>query len=86
MKKNPEKKERFIYKDLGDELLIYDSISDNAHFLNGTAKLIFELLRENYSTEEIEKEIRKKFKIADSSKIQEDIKKALEDFKAKELI
>jgi len=59
MEKTEEKKERFVFKDLGDELLIYDSQSDNAHFLNGTAKLVFELIQKNCSFDEIEEEIRK---------------------------
>ena len=86
MKKSEEKKERFIYKNLGEELLIYDELSDKAHFLNGTAKEIFLLLQKNYSHEEIEKEIRKKFRINDNSNIENDIKKAYEEFKAKGLI
>ena len=86
MKEPKEKKERFIYKDLGEELLVYDELSDKAHFLNGTAKEIFLLLQKNYSHEEIEKEIRKKFKINDDSNIENDIKKAYEEFKTKGLI
>ena len=86
MKKPEEKKERFIYKDLGEELLIYDELSDKAHFLNGTAKEIFLLLQKNYSHEEIEKGIRNKFEIKDDRNIKDDIKKAYEEFKAKGLI
>jgi PqqD family protein of HPr-rel-A system len=86
MKKTEEKKGRFIYKDLGEELLVYDELSDKAHFLNGTAREIFLLLQKNYSHEEIEKEIRKKFKIEDSRNVGEDIRKAYEEFKARGLI
>lgn len=86
MKKTEEKKERFIFKDLGEELLVYDSLSDNAHFLNGTAKLVFELLQKKYSNDQIEQEIRKKFKIKDDKNIADEIKKTCEDLKAKGLI
>ena len=86
MKKPEEKKERFIYKNLGEELLIYDELSDKAHFLNGTAKKIFLLLQKNYSHEEMEKEIRKKFEIKGNRNIEDDIRKVYEEFKVKGLI
>ena len=76
----------FDHQGILDELLIYDSKSDCAHFLNGTAKLVFQLLQKNHSIEEIEKEIRKKFKVENDKKINDDIKKIYEDFKAKGLI
>ncbi|OGL39675.1 MAG: hypothetical protein A3C43_03315 [Candidatus Schekmanbacteria bacterium RIFCSPHIGHO2_02_FULL_38_11] len=86
MEKTEEKKERFVFKDLGDELLIYDSQSDNAHFLNGTAKLVFELIQKNCSFDEIEEEIRKKFKVSDDKNVASEIKKTCEDLKTKGLL
>jgi len=64
-----------IKKDLGNELMLYDTDSDELHVFNSSARMIYQMLEQGKTDEEIKTELKKNFKIDESVDINNDIKK-----------
>jgi hypothetical protein len=74
----PIRKPGILFKDIGNERLLYSVEGKEIHALNPTAKLIWELCDGGHSCEDMEQAIRAKFAVHDKHDVIGDIKKTLE--------
>jgi PqqD family protein of HPr-rel-A system len=80
-------KDRFIIKDMGEEgVVVYDQKQGEVHFLNPMANLIWNLSRENKTSEEIERTLQERFHSEDRGEISLDIETCLRELREKELL
>lgn len=77
---------KILSTDLESEGLLYNTKSDEVHILNKTARLIYRLKRDGKNNIEIEKTVRKTFKIDVDQNIDSDIRKCLNDLAEKGLL
>jgi len=78
--------EKVLAKELDNELMLYDSETDNVHVLNPTARHIYEEYRKGKALHEIEQSLRKSFRISGSTDISADIESYLSEMKKRGLI
>ncbi|UCF67134.1 MAG: PqqD family protein [Acidobacteriota bacterium] len=72
--------------DLGSELLIIDDRRRRFHFLNSTARRIWDLCDGTHSRNEIEAEIARLFPATPVERVRHDVDKALEELEREEVI
>ena len=78
--------DRFTSRDLGDELIIHDGVTDSVHILSGTAKIVYESHRAGKTQEEIVETIRRSFAVPEGIDVLQDVIKCLEELRTKELV
>lgn len=75
-----------LTKNLGSELMMYDSHRDEVHVLNATASMVLTLLREGQSVDGIEREIRRRFYVQDGHDVAGELRQCLEELQCKGLL
>lgn len=75
-----------VTKELKNELMLYDTKSDHLHILDTTGRLIYKMLHEGKSVDEIETAIRDKFQVSDGQNIRNDILNFAQQLQAKGLM
>ncbi|HXK59316.1 MAG TPA: PqqD family protein [Acidobacteriota bacterium] len=78
--------ERFTSRDLGDELIIHDGVTDSVHVLNRTARMVYELSRAGKTVEAVVDALRQSFPVPEDRDLSGDVLKCLEELRAKELV
>ena len=78
--------DKIIEKELASEMMLYDSIKDEIHILNDTARLMYKLYKEGKNNIEIEQAIRKSFTIDASIDLTSDVKRCIDEFEKKDLL
>lgn len=78
-------KERTI-RDLKDEMMIYEPEADLIHFLNPTARRIYQLYQQGMDSRTIEDVMREEFEIPEGRDLQADIQRCLKEFLQKDLL
>ena len=78
--------DKIIEKELTSEMMLYDSIKDEIHILNDTARLMYKLYKEGKNNIEIEQAIRQSFSIDESVDLTSDIQQCLDEFERKDLL
>jgi len=81
-----EKNKNIIARDLLDELMLFDSDSDNLHVLNQSARLIYTLYKEGKNIHEIALALKHEFRVKNESVLENDIKKCIKEFEEKGLM
>ncbi len=79
------RKQRTI-KDLKDEMMIYEPEADLIHFLNPTARRIYQLHEQGMDERAIEHVMRQEFEIPAGRDLQADIQRCLREFREKDLL
>jgi len=77
---------RRTIKDLNDEMMIYEPEADLIHFLNRTARRIYQLHQLGMDSHTIEDVMRKEFEIPEGRDLQADIQRCLKEFRQKDLL
>ena len=75
-----------IAKELGGDLMLYDAARDEVHILNGTARLIYELHEKGKDIAQIAELIKSSFRVEDTGRIEQDIRRSIDELKRKGLI
>ena len=78
--------DKLIAKEIDSDLMLYNSELDEVHILNATAQVIYKLLRDGKSFEEIEQELRSRFLLEEGHDILRDIEECAQLLKKMELI
>jgi hypothetical protein len=78
--------ERFASRDLGDELIIHDAVTDSVHVLSKTARVVYEMSRAGKGVDEIVEVVRQSFTISDGQDVAKDVLKCLEQLRSKQLV
>lgn len=78
-KDSPKASSRIVFREEGDDALLFDPNSGNVKVLNDTGKFIWENLDGKNSKNALVKKIMDAFDISDEKKIREDLEKFLED-------
>lgn len=78
-----ENNKKIICKPVDEELMLYDESTGKIHFLNNTAKIIWEAFQAGKGVEEIEELIRKQFDSCESVDLRKHIVDTLNLFKNK---
>lgn len=78
--------EKIIEKELASEMMLYDSIKDEIHILNDTARWMYKLYKEGKNNIEIEQAIRQSFTIDTSIDLTSDVKRCIDEFEKKDLL
>lgn len=73
-------------KELGSELILYDTERDDVHVLNVTAQLIYNLYKEGKDITEIEQGVKNNFQFEEDQDISEHVNKCLDELEKKGLI
>ncbi|MEA2014577.1 MAG: PqqD family protein [Thermodesulfobacteriota bacterium] len=77
---------RIIPKEVGLDLMLYDTEQDEVHVLNPTARLVYELYKKGRTMAEIEQEIRKSFQADDRHDLHGDVLRCSGELREKGLI
>ena len=75
-----------ISKKVGQDLMLYDADRDEVHVLNATAQVVYDLYREGKELDQIELEVRRRFRTEADQDIRNAIRQCIDDLKNKELI
>ena len=67
-----------VEKQIGNELMIYDTESDSVHIMNPSAQLILEMLRKGSNKEEIIAAIKGQFEVPSTMMIDNEIVKTID--------
>lgn len=81
-----KKKNGISARQLGGELMLYDTAQDKVHVLNETGVLVWELLDGNKALAEIEENMRQKFPDAPAETINKDLREIIAKLKQEGLI
>ena len=75
-----------VAKQVGGELILYDSANEVIHVLNMTAATIFRLCDGSHTLEYIAKALEESFDGVESVQVYEDVKRTLDVLEAKHLV
>jgi hypothetical protein len=78
--------QRFIFKEMGSDLMCYDCDEDEVHILNLTASAVYRLLCEGKSETEIVQSLAVVFPGHENKEIEKDVRTCIEDLEAKGLL
>lgn len=78
---NPKSKPNIVFREEGDDALLFDPDSGMVKVLNETGKFIWQNLDGKNSNEVLTAKLREAFDIEDEQKAEEDLEKFLEDLK-----
>ncbi len=78
---NPKAHSRIVFREEGEEALLFDPDTGKVKVLNETGKFIWNNLDGKTSTDSLVKKIQDNFDIADEKQIKEDLEKFLNDLK-----
>jgi len=78
--------ERFTSRDLGDELMIHDSVTDSVHVLSKAAGIIFNEYRAGKTVDDIVESMRKAFKVPAGQDLRGDVDRCLAELRTKGLV
>ena len=84
--KKPKARQDITVQNMGDEVLLYDSDSENVHVLNHTAHLIWGLCDGKNTVEDIQEKMQRQFPGSEELDLIEDILMTVHDLKEKKLI
>ncbi len=84
--RRPVKKTNLKVEKIGSEAVLYNGDQKAIHVLNPTAQVIWELCDGNYTVEEIEQEIRKRFAVPEGVDVLGDIRQTLIVFAEKDIL
>jgi PqqD family protein of HPr-rel-A system len=73
-------------KEVGPDLMVYDSVRDEVHILNPTAKIVYRLCKEGSCAAMIEQALRTAFKLKEDQEISASIAECLEELRSKGLV
>jgi hypothetical protein len=73
-------------KDLRDELMIYEPEADLIHFLNPTARRIYQLHEQGMDPAVTETILRREFAIPEHRDVQSDVRRCLDELGKKKLL
>jgi len=76
---------QFISQELNDELMLYNTDKEEVHVLNPTARMIYNLIQQGKSKDEMLKIIQETFHMNDIKILKKDIDDCIEQFKTKKL-
>lgn len=76
----PIKKDKIIFRDIGDEAVLYNSQTKAIHVLNKTSSMVWEYCDGKHNIEMIEKKIRDKFDASNVPDVKNDIRDILNQF------
>ena len=79
-------KQKFLRKEIKNELMLYDTENDAFHILNPTARLIYKYFEEARDLAEIEILVKRHFKIDAGQDIRSDIHRCFQEMKNKGLL
>ncbi len=82
----PKKRDDIATQELGDEVMLYDSVQEQIHVLNHTAYFIWKLCDGSNTLLDIKKKMNSQFTEISDSEIIKDIKSAINDFEQKKLL
>lgn len=77
---------KIIPKEVGSDLMLYDTEQDEVHVLNTTARLVYDFYKKGRSLTEIEQEVQKSFRVDDRHDLHGDALRCLEELRSKQLI
>jgi len=77
---------KILAKELGSELMLYDTEADEVHVLNPTAKLVYEFYKKGTNPTEIEQRMREKFQVDSGQDLHADVMRCLEELRSKQLL
>jgi len=78
--------ERFTSRDLGDELMIHDSVTDSVHVLSKAAGVVYNEYRAGKTVDQSVDSMRKAFKVPAGQDLVGDVNQCLADLRAKGLV
>jgi hypothetical protein len=84
--KKPQKRDDIASQELGDEVMLYDSVNEQVHVLNHTAYFIWKLCDGNNTLQDIRKKMISQFTEISDSAIINDIQSVINDFLLKKLL
>ena len=84
--RRPLKKEKVVFRDIGDEAVLYNPQTKAIHVLNKTSSLVWESCDGKHSLEMIEKKIKETFEVSNSQDVKDDIRETINNFSEKGLI
>jgi len=82
----PTRNRAVVEKSVEPEAVLYNSKTFSVHIVNDTAHQIWKLSNGRNTIRDIEKKIKKKYRLDEELSIEKDIKKTLAEFKEKGLI
>ena len=82
---NPKVRKDLYVRTLGDEDVVYDKENGRVHFMNQTAKFIFEYCDGTHSKEEIIKGLLDRYDVS-REKAEEDVIKVLKDMEDNKIL
>jgi hypothetical protein len=78
--------DRFIIKDIGEDLMCYDMDTDEVHVLNSTARTVHRLLNEGRAEEEIVVFLMAQPHAPGKEEVAADVRACMEDLQKKGLV
>ncbi len=78
--------DRFTSRELGDELIIHDAVTDSVHVLSRTARLVYELGRAGKRVDEIVASLQMTFLVPPSRDLSADVSDCLKQLRDKGLL
>lgn len=82
----PKTKKDIITSKMGRETMIYDPKKERLHILNRTASLVWNMANGRHSLEKIARNIRQRFTLSSTTKVESDILQILAKFQQEGLM
>ncbi len=77
---------RFTSRELGDELIIHDAVTDSVHILSKTARIVYELFHAGKTVDEVVEAVCQSFAVPEDRDVLQDVTRCLEELRGKDLL